>query len=459
MNIWWIRRDLRLEDNPALSAALQTDGQLLPVFILDDHLLNKPADKRQAFLFAGMRILDEDLKHLGSSLIVRRGDPEQILPRLMIESGAVSVFAESDVSPYARKRDAAVARQLDLHLVHGAGYYPPMAVRRSEGRPYKVFTPYSRAWKALPVSEMLLKKPSSLNPIPYYPTEPIPDMSSPLEFPAGEAEAQRRLSSFLTGPIYDYRETRERMDLDGTSQLSVYLRFGMLSIRQAVISARLSAEIAPDEGSKVGCDAWLNELIWRDFYQAILYHYPDVLKYAFKPNLRDIPWRDAPHDLQAWQCGQTGYPVVDAAMRQMAVTGWMHNRARMIAASFLVKHLLINWQTGERWFMQQLIDGDPSSNNGGWQWVAGTGTDAAPFFRIFNPILQGMKFDPLGNYVRRWVPELHAVPNRYIHAPWQMPVAEQRECGVMIGQHYPAPIVEHTFARTRALEAYKTRVS
>jgi deoxyribodipyrimidine photo-lyase len=246
------------------------------------------------------------------------------------------------------------------------------------------------------------------------------------------------------------------MDLAGTSQLSASLRFGMLSVRQAVVFARLCAEIAPDEGSKAGCEAWLNELIWRDFYQAILYHYPDVLKSAFKPNLRDIPWRDAPYDLHAWQTGQTGYPVVDAAMRQMAASGWMHNRARMIAASFLVKHLLINWQDGERWFMQQLVDGDPSSNNGGWQWVAGTGTDAAPYFRIFNPVLQGKRYDPMGKFVRLWVPELSDVPDRFIHNPWEMTGADQQDCGVIIGRDYPTPIVEHAFARARVMAAYKS---
>ncbi len=455
MNIWWIRRDLRLADNPALTAALLAGAPLLPVFILDDHLLKKPAEKRQAFLFAGLRALDEDLRRQGSSLIVRRGDPQLELPRLVIESGTTAVFAEADVSPYARKRDAEIARQVDLNLVHGASFYPPEAVKSFNGKSYQVFTPYSRAWKALPFSDQVLPGPAVLNPIPNLPSQPLPGMPSPPSFPAGEAEARKRLSAFLAGPIFDYRETRDRMDLDGTSQLSPYLRFGMVSIRQAVISAVQAIEQASDTQARAGEDAWLNELIWRDFYRSILHRHPAVLNTAFKPHMRAIPWRDAPGDLRAWQQGQTGYPVVDAAMRQLAATGWMHNRARMIAASFLVKHLLINWQEGERWFMQQLIDGDPASNNGGWQWVAGTGTDAAPYFRIFNPVLQGRKFDPMGNYVRRWVPELSSVPDRYIHTPWEMSAAEQGDCGVIIGRHYPAPIVEHALARLRALAAYR----
>ena len=286
-------------------------------------------------------------------------------------------------------------------------------------------------------------------------SETIPVKPPLPEFPAGEVEAQGRLAAFLAGPIHAYRETRDRMDLAGTSYLSPYLRFGMLSIRQVVGSARHAAAQAPDGQARVGAETWLNELIWRDFYRSILYQHPMVLKTTFKANLRAIPWRDSPSELSAWQNGLTGYPLVDAAMRQLAAIGWMHNRARMIAASFLVKHLLINWQLGEAWFMQHLVDGDPASNNGGWQWVAGTGTDAVPYFRIFNPVLQGQKYDPLGNYVRRWVPELYSVPDRHIHAPWQMMEVEQRACGVIIGRDYPAPIVEHRFARMRALAAYK----
>ncbi|MBN2677881.1 MAG: deoxyribodipyrimidine photo-lyase [Anaerolineaceae bacterium] len=455
MNIWWIRRDLRLNDNAALSAALGERQSVLPVFILDDHLLGRPAEKRQSFLFAGLRALENDLVRLGSGLIIRRGHPAVELKRLAAESHASRVFAEADVSPYASQRDASVARQVDLHLVHGAGFYPPGAVKNADGRPYRVFTPYSRAWKALPFSDQMLPAPGSLNPIPELPSEQIPGSPAWVGSEPGEAEARRRLNVFLDGPIFSYRETRDRMDLDGTSRLSAHIRFGLISIRQVVISAVRSAGSAPDARSRAGCDTWLNELIWREFYRSILSQYPAVLQSSFKPGMSRFPWRDAPHDLQAWQTGQTGYPVVDAAMRQLAATGWMHNRARMIAASFLVKHLLINWQAGEHWFMQALMDGDPASNNGGWQWVAGSGTDAAPYFRIFNPTLQGKKYDPIGGYVRRWVPELTGVPDRYIHNPWEMTTSEQHACGVIIGRDYPSPLVEHAFARTRALATYK----
>lgn len=454
MNIWWIRRDLRLEDNQALTAALADGAGVLPVFILDEGLLVKPAEKRQGFLSAGLRALKGELNRRGSDLIIRRGDPAVELSRLAAECGADCVFAEADISPYARQRDAAVAKSVKLQLVHGLCVHPAGVVRRMDGSPYTVFTPFSRAWKALPVNSRVLPAPEVLPPVPQVESLEIPAVPTPEGFPAGEGEARRRLAAFIDGPIFEYGSGRDRLDLDGTSVLSPYLRFGMISANQTVAAARRAAANAPDAQSRGGCEAWLNELIWREFYQSILFHFPYVLKTAFRPLMRNIAWRDAPEDLQAWQNGLTGYPVVDAGMRQLAATGWMHNRARMITASFLVKHLLINWQDGERWFMRRLVDGDPAANNGGWQWTAGTGTDAAPYFRIFNPILQGKKYDPEGAYVRRWVPELAAVPVKYIHSPWEMPVDEQRNAGVVLGEHYPAPIVDHGFARQRVLAAY-----
>jgi deoxyribodipyrimidine photo-lyase len=245
------------------------------------------------------------------------------------------------------------------------------------------------------------------------------------------------------------------MDLDATSVLSPYLRFGMLSAGQAVLAAQQALQNAPDKNARKGAETWLNELIWREFYIAILYHFPQVSRMSFRENLRDIRWNNDPREFEAWCEGRTGYPVVDAAMRQLRNTGWMHNRARMIVASFLTKDLLIDWRWGERWFMQQLVDGDPAANNGGWQWTAGTGTDAAPYFRIFNPVLQSKKFDPQGDYIRRWVPELTRVPGLYLHAPWEMTVDQQRDAGCRLGEHYPLPIIDHSFARQRTLVAYK----
>jgi deoxyribodipyrimidine photo-lyase len=463
-SIWWIRRDLRLTDNQALAAALARAGQVIPVFILDPALLQSPylGPKRLAFLLEGLRRLDADLQARGSRLVVRQGAPQAELVRLLAESGAEAIFAEDDYTSYARRRDARVAESLPLHLLPGLSALPPGAVLKADGTPYTVFTPFSRAWRALSpagAAELLMAPdwivtPSELS------SQPIPDrpgLPQAVSFTPGEAEAQRRLTLFLEGdgpPIHAYADARNQLDLVGTSGLSPYLRFGMLSARRAVLASRQAIETSPSPAARKGSETWLNQLIWREFYIHILYHFPRVRVRSFRPELEAIPWANDETDFATWCHGRTGYPVVDAAMRQLAQTGWMHNRARMIVASFLVKDLLIDWHWGERWFMQHLVDGEPASNNGGWQWSAGTGTDAAPYFRIFNPVLQGQKFDPNGEYVRLWVPELARVPGKFIHRPWEMPAHVQQETGCIIGRDYPAPIVDHKWARDRSLAAY-----
>jgi deoxyribodipyrimidine photo-lyase len=261
-------------------------------------------------------------------------------------------------------------------------------------------------------------------------------------FPAGETEALRRLEQFTTQRIFAYAPNRDRLDLDGTSSLSPYIRFGMLGLRQAVHAARQAQAQAENEEGRSGADAWLNELIWREFYIQILYHFPHVAKGAFNPALADIPWRNDEAEFTAWKQGRTGMPVVDAAMRQLSETGWMHNRARMIVASFLVKDMLVDWRWGEAWFMENLLDGDPAANNGGWQWTAGTGTDAAPYFRIFNPVLQGTRFDPNGDYIRRWVPELAHLDATVVHAPWGQ--------GITVPGYPERPIIVRDKQRTLA---------
>ena len=456
ISIWWVRRDLRLDDNPALRAALDAGGgTVLPVFLLDPFLLARDAPLRQAFLWDGLRQLDADLRLRGSRLLVRKGAPAAELARLVAETGAESIHAAEDYSPYARRRDDRIASTLPLQLHGGLTVHHPLALRKTDGRPYTVFTPFSKAWKALPFSYTPWRCPERMPDPPELPGEPIPASAGVPAFPAGEQEALRRLEYFLAGPGAEYTEGRNRLDLDGTSALSPYLRFGMLSPRRAAARAMEALQTAGHVESRKGYETWLNELIWREFYNAILYEFPSVLKEAFNPSLRAVPWRDAPADLAAWQQGLTGFPVVDAAMRQLAATGWMHNRARMIVASFLVKDLLIDWRAGEAHFMRLLLDGDPAANNGGWQWTAGVGTDAAPYFRIFNPLLQSRKFDPRGDYIRRWVPELANVPVEFIHAPAAMPLDHQIRIGVQIGSDYPAPIVDHASARTRTLAAFK----
>ncbi len=453
--IWWIRRDLRLNDNPALATALREGYAPLPLFILDPRLLRNrfTSPMRLGFLMAGLRALEADLRARGAYLLVRRGDPGEVLRQVLAESGAERIFAEEDYTPYARERDARVARALPLQCVLGLTVHHPLNVVKAEGEPYTVFTPFSKAWKALPLPRPLGEAPARWPTLPRLPGEALPVLPPPALFPAGEVEARRRWRAFLEDSICDYARARNRLDLEGTSRLSPYLRFGMLSVRQVVHEALEWALERPS--ARHGVEAFVNEIIWREFYQAILYHFPHVTREAFRPQFRHLSWREAPEDLGAWQAGRTGYPIVDACMRQLQATGWMHNRGRMIVASFLVKDLLINWQAGERWFMQHLVDGDVAANNGGWQWTAGVGTDAAPYFHIFNPVLQSRKFDPEGRFIRQWLPELARVPAAYVHAPWTMPPDLQARLGVQVGQDYPLPIVDHALARARALSAYR----
>ncbi len=462
--LWWIRRDLRLADNQALALALETARQVVPVFVFDPVLLaaDNLSQRRLALLVSGLDRLDAGLKQRGGYLVVRRGEPVKQLALLMAETGAEGVYAEEDFSPYARRRDAAVAREMPLVLAGGLVVYPPNGVLKADGSPYTVFTPFCRAWKALPqAGKATLLPPPERMPVPAgIPTHPLPRVEAPPDPMPGEAAAVRRLVEFAGGeedspPIYAYAETRDRLDQDGTSRLSAYLRLGMLSARQAVAAASAARGRAAETRAVQGAETWLNELIWREFYISIMAFFPFVGRRAFRENLQSIAWRNDRAEFEAWKRGETGYPVVDAAMRQLASTGWMHNRARMIVASFLVKDLLVDWRWGEAWFMRCLVDGDPAANNGGWQWTAGTGTDAAPYFRVFNPTLQSAKFDPEGIFIRRWLPELARVPAEFIHEPGRMTDGQQKAVGCVLGSDYPAPIVNHKQARQRALEAYR----
>jgi len=468
--IWWARRDLRLGDNQALQTALEESGQVIPVFILESKLLASSyvGAKRLAFLLAGLRALDDSLRRKGSYLVVRQGDPLVELKHLVGECAATAIYAEPDVSPYARERDERLSKELPLHWSGSPAVLPPGFVLNKFGRPYTVFTPFSKAWKrALPLQPgMHFDAPEHI-PTPagisgfMIPIKPA--LMKEVPFPAGELEALRRLEQFtglstpagISGapPIYDYALGRDRLSEQGSSGLSPYLRFGMLSARQAVVAALSAMQAAPDKAWRASADTWLNELVWREFYLQVLYHFPQVRERNFRPG--EVRWANNPEHFEAWKAGRTGYPLVDAAMRQLAHSGWMHNRARMVVASFLTKDLLIDWRWGEGWFMQQLVDGDPALNNGGWQWAAGTGTDAVPYFRILNPVSQSQKHDLQGLYIRRWLPELSGVPDEFIHQPWLMPAELQKASGARTGVDYPAPLVDHALRRKLALEAYR----
>ncbi|MCS7080405.1 MAG: DNA photolyase family protein [Chloracidobacterium sp.] len=458
--IHWFRRDLRLDDNTALLAAYAATDAVVPVFIFDDAILRRPdtGANRVAFLLDSLRALDADLRARGGRLIIRRGRPEDELARLVVETGAVAVYFNQDVEPFALARDARVkARLAGLCAVEGfedGGLTAPNAIKTKAGAPYTVFTPYKNAVlnQTIPrprPAPAILKTPADIGGLPLPTLVELGFTTTVTLPPGGEGAAQTRLREFIHTSLHRYAAERDQLAANGTSGLSPYLRFGCLSPRRAYWAAR---DAFPQGAA--GAEVWIAELIWRDFYRQILFHFPYVETGAFKRDYGELDWENNEEWFDRWRTGRTGFPIVDAAMRQLLTTGWMHNRARMIVASFLTKDLLIDWRWGECHFMQHLVDGDLAANNGGWQWAASTGTDAQPYFRIFNPTAQGKKFDPTGAYIRRYVPELRTVPDRWIHEPSRMPPDVQRAFRCVIGDDYPAPIVDHSRQRAKALALY-----
>ena len=440
--IWWIRRDLRLGDNPALNAANDT-GAVLPVFVVDRTLWGPAGAPRRAWLAGCLEALD---RATGGRLVVLDGDPARELPTLCRAIGAAEVFAAADFGPYGRRRDDAVAAALaryDIELRWTGSPYAvdPGSVVKGDGTPFKVFTPFSRAWAAhgwdrpvaLPAQITWAEGPKGRG----IPTPPRLDAAL---LTPGEDAGMHRWAAFRDGPLADYAARRNTPAGEHTSRMSAYLKWGCVHPRTL---------LADLDATRKGDAAYRRELCWREFYADVLWHHPASARQALQPQMAPMrldSGRAADARFAAWCSGRTGYPIVDAGMRQLLAEGWMHNRVRMIAASFLVKDLHLDWTRGARWFLAQLIDGDLASNNHGWQWVAGTGTDAAPYFRVFNPVIQGQKFDPDGEYVRAYVPELRAIAGRAVHEPWQQ--------GLLAGD-YPERIVDHQAEREEALARYQ----
>lgn len=455
--IAWFRRDLRLHDHPALTEVVRRGGRVVPLFVLDPALLDGPRASavRRWILLRTLAALDAALRARGSGLVIRHGRPEEVVPALAAEIGAGTVLATRDVTPYARRRDRAVAAALaadgrSLHLRRGLLLVEPEELPGGAGIGYAVFTPFWRASQGVE-RRTLLDAPERIPPLPDgLRSDPLPDAGPPpvadLAEP-GEAAARERLARWVGGGLARYGEERNGLAGAPTSRLGMDLHFGTLS-PLCVESASL-AESASGE--------YRRQLVWREFYHHLLWYRPALAREPFQPRFQGVfrPLEADPEAWWAWAEGRTGIPVVDAGMRQLAATGWMPNRARMIAASLLTRHLLLDWRLGEAHFQRLLVDGDLANNVGGWQWTAGVGTDAQPWFRIFNPVLQGERFDPAGAWVRRWVPELSGVPDRAIHQPWSLSAAEQRAAGVAIGGSYPAPIVDLAAGRERALAAFK----
>lgn len=469
--IVWLRQDLRLQDNPALAEAAASGRPVIPVYILDDAAAGAWAmgGASRWWLHHSLSALSAALADLGAPLVLRRGDAGETLDRLIAETGAGAVYWNRRYEPLAVAQDTAIKAQLagrglDARSFNAALLFEPWTVRTQAGEPFKVFTPFWRAAQASGPIAAPLPAPRALAA----PAAPVagealedwgllpgrPDWARSFGemWQPGEAGALRKLTAFLDGAIIAYASDRDRPDTDGTSMLSPHLHFGEIGPRQVWQAVRFAA--GRTGALEAPAAKFLAEIGWREFSYHLLHQAPHLPETAFRPEFAHFPWADDRTALARWQAGQTGVPIVDAGMRQLWTYGWMHNRVRMVAASFLVKHLLIPWQDGEAWFWDTLVDADLASNAASWQWVAGCGADAAPYFRVFNPVLQGEKFDPNGDYVRAHVPELAGLPAGWIHKPWEAPEVVLAGAGVALGRTYPHPIINLQAGRARALAAF-----
>ncbi len=468
----WFRQDLRLSDNRALSAAVATGAPVMAVYVLDDV---SPGAWRMGgasrwWLHQSLTSLSASLKTAGVRLLLRRGAAPDVIGTLAVDTGATAVYCTRSYEPWAAKVEVALKTKLSTHgselkRFAGALLREPEELRTQAGDPFKVYTPFWRSLSSKGAPAVPLPAPTQITPVKskivsddlaawtLLPTKPDWAGGMREHWQPGEAGAQARLRRFLDAALKTYTEDRNRPDVEGTSRLSPHLHFGEISPHQCWHAAVAAAE--QQRGADKGLETFCKEIVWREFAHQLLVHWPHLPEKPFRPEFAAFPWSKDKAALRAWQRGQTGYPIVDAGMRELWHTGYMHNRVRMIVASFLIKHLLIPWQEGEAWFWDTLVDADLANNAASWQWVAGSGADAAPYFRIFAPVTQGEKFDPEAVYVRRWVPEIARLPNSVIHAPWTAPDAILKTAGVVLGKTYPHPIVDHAAARQLALAGYE----
>lgn len=468
--ILWFRNDLRIEDNPALFAARESGHPVIPVFILDENVEHAPGGASRWWLHHSLASLASDLEKAGVKLILRRGDTEKILLELVDETQASHVFwnrryHNSQIEIDKALKSELTSKGVSVETFNGNLLREPWEVKTGSGGPYRVYTPF---WKSLrtmgPARNEPLPRIRKINGPDAFPKSDAltswrlmprnPDWASEFatEWTPGEHGARDRLNDFLNEPVAHYADGRNRPDCDYTSKLSPHLAFGEIS--PIKIWHVTQDRIASGDVTQTSAEKFLSEIAWREFSCNLLFYNHQMPTTPLRSEFANYPWRNDEQALVAWQRGQTGYPIVDAGMRQLWRTGWMHNRVRMIVASFLIKDLLIDWRDGAEWFWDTLVDADLANNSASWQWVAGCGADAAPYFRIFNPITQGEKFDPNGDYVRKYVPELAKMPAKYIHAPWKAPQEILEKADVSLGKNYQKPFLDHSQARQRALDGY-----
>lgn len=470
--IVWFRDDLRIDANPALREAIERGADILALYIFDEKHHRPLGGASRWWLHHSLEALKADLNVHNVTLCIRSGDAGEVLRKVVKDVGAKAVFWNRRYTASGIKQDSDLKsglkeKEIEVKSFNANLLHEPWTIETNSGGPYRVFTPFSRAAREKGEPDSPRSAPKSwkvwtgevdsleIEDLGLLPTEP--DWAQGLRdtWQPGTKGARALLKSFVEEKLSDYRDGRDSPALDVTSRLSPHLRFGEISPQEVWHAAEVAGV------SREAVFKFQQELLWREFSHHLLYHYPDLASVNYQSKFDAFPWRDhesgkAAEQLRAWQKGQTGYPIVDAGMRQLWHTGWMHNRLRMIVASFLIKHLMIDWRVGEAWFWDTLVDADPANNSAGWQWVAGSGADAAPYFRIFNPITQGEKFDGAGDYTRHWVPELAKLPDKHLYEPWSAPKSILKDAGVELGKDYPKPLVDHKQARERALEAFKS---